>query len=153
MRRICRTGKFYACGKFAFDEAASLPHPCGMETGYHDALMQTAQAYSAAVATHGGKSLSRVATIVVNRGSFFERLQQDVSFSVRNLERFAEWFRNAENWPRGEIPQNAAEALSSMGRPPVIDHSHSSLADRTVSDCGAGVVCDRHPISHSGAGR
>lgn len=89
-----------------------------MDTSYETALLKVADAYSAQVAAHGGKSLARVATIVVNRGSFFERLRDGGGCSARNLDRMADWFREPSNWPREIVPA-AIEALSSIGRPAI----------------------------------
>lgn len=84
---------------------------------YEAALMRIADAYAAEVLSHGGKSLARVATIVVNRGSFFERLREGGGCSARSLDRLAEWFRDTTNWPAG-IPDVAVQALASIGRSP-----------------------------------
>ncbi len=117
-----------------------------MEAAYQYALGTVADAYEAEAVRHGGKSLSRVATIVVNSGSFFQRLREGKPFLVHNLDRFASWFRDPANWPMGTIPEDAAAALISIGRPPVdVSMTHS---------CGtnaADVPCDRMGISHKGA--
>lgn len=86
---------------------------------YEKALLAVAHAYSLAVEQHGGKSLARVATIVVNRGSFFDRLENGDSFSVRNLDRLASYFREPANWPLEMLPPDATAALASIGRPAV----------------------------------
>lgn len=78
-----------------------------------------ADSYEEQATLLGGKSLSRVATIVVNNGAFFQRLREGKPFFVHNLERFAAWFRMPQNWPDAYIPQDAVDALISMGRPPV----------------------------------
>jgi hypothetical protein len=87
-----------------------------MDTSYEAALLAVADAYAMEVATHGGKSLARVATIVVNRGSFFERLRDGGGCSARNLDRLADWFRDPANWPSA-IAEPALRALESIGRP------------------------------------
>ena len=87
-----------------------------MDNGYETALLRVADAYAAEAEAGGGKSLARVATIVVNRGSFFERLREGGGCSSRNLARMAGYFRDATNWP-GEIPVAAIEALASLGCP------------------------------------
>ncbi|MBB4837269.1 hypothetical protein HNP52_000320 [Sphingomonas kyeonggiensis] len=84
---------------------------------YEAALLLVADAYAAAVDANGGKSLARVATIVVNRGSFFERLRDGGGCTVQNLERLIEWFRVPGNWPLNIIPDVARTALVTMGRP------------------------------------
>lgn len=91
-----------------------------MDTGYEASLLRVAEAYAAQIAEHGGKSLARVATIVVNRGSFFERLREGGGCSARNLDRLADWFRDTANWPEA-IPADASEALASIGRPVVVE--------------------------------
>ena len=90
-----------------------------MADTYEDALRIIADCYGEAIAIKGGLSLARVATLVVNRGSFFSRLAHDTSFSAKNLDRFAAWFRNEEHWPDRNIPEAAAAALFSIGRPPL----------------------------------
>lgn len=116
--------------------AAYSPYHTAMADTYEDALRTIAEAYGKAIALHGGISLSRVATLVVNRGSFFNRLSQDTSFSARNLDRLANWFRNEDHWPHFNIPADAAEALFSIGRPPL-----------SAAQCGdnAGRVACNHP--------
>lgn len=91
----------------------------GMDDTYATALVRIAEVYEAEASAHGGKSLARVATIVVNRGSFFERLRSGDGFSVKNLDRFAAWFRDPANWPQGAIPQQALDALQDIGRPAI----------------------------------
>lgn len=119
--------------------AALSPHMCGMITTYEDALRIIADSYGKAIALNGGMSLARVATIVLNRGSFFNRLSGDTSFSVKNLDRLATWFRNEGNWPHNNIPHDAVEALFSIGRPP--------LAAGQCGDDTTHVDCDRQSVS------
>ena len=88
-----------------------------MEAAFENALRTVADSYEAAISRHGGRSLARVATIVVNNGAFFTRLRNGKPFYVSNLERFAGWFRDPTNWPCNEVPHEAASALASMGRP------------------------------------
>lgn len=90
-----------------------------MSAAYQNALRTVADSYDAEVARWGGKSLSRVATIVVSSGAFFNRLRDGKTFSVTNLEKFAGWFRVPANWPDRSIPHVAAAALTSIGRPPL----------------------------------
>jgi DNA phosphorothioation-dependent restriction protein DptG len=111
-----------------------------MERTYEDALRIIAESYGQAIAVKGGMSLARVATLVVNRGSFFTRLSEDTSFSARNLDRLATWFRNEDHWPDCLIPKDAAEALFSIGRPPL-----------SAAQCGrdtARIACDREAELH-----
>ncbi|WP_298808391.1 hypothetical protein [uncultured Sphingomonas sp.] len=89
-----------------------------MDAAFENALRTIAASYEGEVSRHGGKSLARVATIVVNNGAFFTRLREGKTFTVANLERFASWFRQSANWPLDTIPHDAASALASMGRAP-----------------------------------
>lgn len=84
---------------------------------YEQALLTVARAYTAAVAEHGGKSLARVATIVANRGSFFDAIEGGATCTVRNFEQFALYFADPANWPNQTVPADAAKALASVGRP------------------------------------
>ena len=88
-----------------------------MDAAFENALRTLAASYEEQVAKRGGKSLSRVATIVVNNGAFFTRLRDGKPFLVHNLEKFAAWFRDPANWPDCVIPDTAEQALASMGRP------------------------------------
>jgi hypothetical protein len=92
-----------------------------MDNAYANALGTVAQAYEEAVADRGGRSLSRVATIVASSGAFFNRLREGKSFTVENLNRFNDWFRRPGNWPDRIVPEAAANALASMGRPVLHD--------------------------------
>jgi hypothetical protein len=110
-----------------------------MAQTYEDALRIIAESYGKAIAVSGGMSLARIATLVVNRGSFFKRLEHDTSFSAKNLDRFATWFRNEDHWPNNSIPEDAAAALFSIGRPPL-----------SAAQCGefpSEVDFDRHHVS------
>lgn len=107
-----------------------------MRNAYENALGTVADAYERAYTDHGGKSLSRVATIVVSSGAFFQRLRAGKTFSVQTLDRFAEWFRVPANWPDGLIPQDACSALVSIGRPPVnVSLTYPCRTAVAVVDC------------------
>ncbi|WP_267382588.1 MULTISPECIES: hypothetical protein [unclassified Sphingomonas] len=107
-----------------------------MSNAYENALGTVADAYERAYADHGGKSLSRVATIVVSSGAFFQRLRAGKTFSVQTLDRFAEWFRVPANWPDRIIPHDACCALISIGRPPVdVSAPHQCRTVPMVVDC------------------
>lgn len=97
-----------------------MPHMSGMDAAYENAMRTIAASYEEAVNAYGGKSLARVATIVVNNGAFFIRLRAGKPFLVTNLEKFASWFREPTNWPEHIIPPAAVEALTGIGRPPAV---------------------------------
>lgn len=88
-------------------------------------LVEIADAY-AREAVGRAKSLSRVATIVVNRGSFFTSLKRGQTCSVRNFERMLQFFEQKTNWPDHFIPSDAQQLLKSLGR-------NASLYDVAVS--------------------
>jgi hypothetical protein len=79
------------------------------------ALAALTSTYSDAVALHGGPSLARVATILLNRGSFFVALSKGKDCSLRNFDRCTAWFANKDNWPVATIPEPAVDALASIG--------------------------------------
>lgn len=114
-----------------------------MDNGYHSALRQLAESYEAATIAHGGKSLSRVATIVVSSGSFFDRLAHGKTFTVANLERFAEWFRNPVNWPEWTVPADAQSALLAIGRPAF----PTARLPQTVTQVSRDVAGDQYQVS------
>lgn len=109
-----------------------------MNDAYENALRTIADSYDAEVIRWGGKSLSRVATIVVSSGAFFNRLRTGSTFSVANLDRFAAWFRVPANWPDMTIPHDAAAALTSIGRPPL----PANTMPRPYRTHDASVDCD-----------
>ena len=88
-----------------------------MDITYEAALLKVADAYAADAAKNGGRSLARIATIVVNRGSFFDRLRDGAGCSSKNLDRLFDWFRDPRNWPSSEVAADARSALASVGRP------------------------------------
>ncbi|RXD02475.1 hypothetical protein EQZ23_17785 [Sphingomonas sp. UV9] len=120
-----------------------------MEAAYENALRTVAEAYDVEVVRWGGKSLSRVATIVVNSGTFFSRLRDGKTFSVTNLEKFASWFRVPANWPDRAIPHDAATALTSIGRPPL----PANTMPHPYRTYDASVDCNRPAVFQSKAAR
>lgn len=94
-----------------------MPLSLGMEAPLESILLTVADTYAAVAAANGGKSLARVATIVVNRGSFFEPLRRGQTCSVRNFEKLVAYFREPANWPGETIPAKASIALAGIGRP------------------------------------
>lgn len=95
--------------------AEYVPYCDGMLT-FDTALIEIGRCYTDAVAAKGGRSLSRVATIVANTGTFFSRLETGATCTTRSLEKFAEFFGDPANWPGNVVPDEAATALQSMGR-------------------------------------
>jgi len=120
-----------------------------MDDAYENALRTVADSYDAEVARWGGKSLSRVATIVVSSGAFFNRLRDGKTFSVTNLQKFASWFRVPANWPDHKIPHDAATALTSIGRPPL----PTNVMPHSYGRNDASVDCNRPAVFQSKAAR
>ncbi|RYZ88001.1 MAG: hypothetical protein EOP06_11735 [Proteobacteria bacterium] len=65
-------------------------------TTLRDILTSVAYSYAAEAKSHGAPSLARVATIVVNRGSFFTRIETGGGCSLQNFERVMRWFAQEE---------------------------------------------------------
>ena len=61
-----------------------------------------------------GRSKSRLATIVVNRGHFFESMRGKATYSIEAFEKFLSFFRNGDNWPEGHIPEQAVQLLDNF---------------------------------------
>lgn len=113
-----------------------------MDDAYENALRTIADCYEAEVARRGGRSLSRVATIVLSSGTFFERLRHGKTFTVTSLEKMAAWLRDPANWPDAVIPADAALALTSIGRPPL-----TADMPQTWRTNSASVACDEAGFS------
>lgn len=82
---------------------------------FEECLLEVADAYAQQVSAKGGKSLARVASIVVNHSAFFDRLRSGQTCFVRNLQRVAAYFALPENWPDGAIPPHVSELLIRLG--------------------------------------
>ncbi len=116
-----------------------------MDDAYSLGLQAVADSYESEVAAHGGKSLARVATIVVSSGAFFQRIRAGKSFSVGNLDKLASWFRVPANWPAGSIPHDAVSALVSIGRPPLASVPHSCRTTPAPVTCESSRDSQRRP--------
>lgn len=77
-------------------------------------LIERLQKLAALWAAAQQRSLSRLATIVVNDGKLFDRLQGGASCTVATYERFLRFFREAGNWPEDTIPADAADLLDEI---------------------------------------
>ncbi len=91
-----------------------------MVTSTEAVLLRIADCYEKRVGAHGGRSLTRVATIVASRGSFFAPLREGKTCTVRNLDAFVSYFAEPANWPSGSIPKEAAAAIAILARAPAI---------------------------------
>jgi hypothetical protein len=82
---------------------------------FEQCLLRVADRYAQQVDAQGGRSLARVASIVVNHSAFFDRLRSGQTCFVRNLQRVAEYFANLDNWPGQEIPAEVLPDLVALG--------------------------------------
>ncbi len=73
-------------------------------------LVQLAAIWSRA----NDRSLSRLATIVLNRGHFFESLDRGGDCGTETFEKFLLFFRDGANWPDQRVPQDAADLLDNF---------------------------------------
>lgn len=70
-----------------------------------DRLLVSARLWAAAT----GRSLGALASVVVNHGSFFERLESPgASTTTATLEKFARFLVDPANWPDGAVPGEVA---------------------------------------------
>lgn len=81
-------------------------------TNLRDTLLSVADAYTDELASHGGKSLARISTIVLNQGRFFQRLRDGKTCTLDSFEAVLLWFALPANWPAGTIPPSAATLLA-----------------------------------------
>lgn len=119
------------------------------------------------------RSRSRLATLVVNDGKFFDKVEmQGAGCTVATFEKFLLFFRDGANWPEGRIPEAACDlldnfsniALTSSAHPgetgicagedgtvsPPDGESHLSMPKRTGEAGVEGPACPSAP-AHSGA--
>ena len=73
-------------------------------------LIRIADAYEREAQLHGGRSLARISTIVVNRGSFFTSIRAGKTCTVASFDLLLGYFGEAANWPRS-IPIAAIAEL------------------------------------------
>lgn len=86
------------------------------------------------------KSLSRLATIVINRGHFFETSIDQMNRSgMQTFEKFLIFFRDGGNWKGGRIP-DAAVALLDNFENIATEAGASSGKSGDVTDAAAAAV-------------
>lgn len=90
-----------------------------------DHLQELARLWSVAT----GRSVSRLATRVVNDGGFFRRIEGGGGFSDATFEKFLAFFRSGENWPDNRIPLSAAELLDRLENIAVSDETATGQSD------------------------
>jgi hypothetical protein len=83
-----------------------------------DTLLAVAAAYDVEAAAHGGKSLARVSTIVLNQGGFFQRLKSGKTCTLESFEALLAWFWSPSNWPSSRIPGDVESLLAPLNREP-----------------------------------
>ncbi|MGE4324451.1 MAG: hypothetical protein AB7E60_15660 [Sphingobium sp.] len=79
-----------------------------------ETLLSIADAYQRETNDIGGKSLARIATIVVNRGSFLTQLRSGKTCTLLTFEAFLVWFSDPENWPAAAIPIDIQPVISAL---------------------------------------
>lgn len=73
-------------------------------------------------ATANGRSLGALASIVVNHGSFFDRLAvPGASTTTATLERFARYLGDCSSWPDGAVPAEVRAFVHVTGITPECD--------------------------------
>lgn len=77
-------------------------------------LIDQLQAMANIWAETNERSLSRLATIVVNDGHFFERIGRKRDCNTQTFEKFLIFFRVPGNWPDDSIPHAAAGLLDNF---------------------------------------
>lgn len=75
-----------------------------------DQLCDLADIWSAST----GRSAARLATIVLNRGHFFDALRRGGDCGTDTFTKFLHFFRDAANWPDGVVPPDAAALLDNF---------------------------------------
>lgn len=86
----------------------------GRMVSLRNMLLTIADSYSDAVTAHGGRSLARVSTIVLNQGGFFHRLRSGKTCTLDSFEMLVRWFAEPENWPNKCIPESIELRLRSF---------------------------------------
>lgn len=61
-----------------------------------------------------GRSKARLATIVVNDGNFFKRIEKTENCNLNTFEKFLSFFRDPANWPDDIIPDAAVRLLEQL---------------------------------------
>lgn len=106
-----------------------------------DRLIAAAQLWSAATE----RSLGALASMVVNHGSFFDRLQERDSTTTATLQKFARFLGDAANWPEGHgVPADVCAFAHVVGV--------SSAACAAATDTDPAVIgdCPAAPVSPAG---
>lgn len=102
-----------------------------------DRLIACSQLWSAAT----GRSLGALASVVVNHGSFFERLGgAGASTTTATLEKFARFLGDAGNWPDGDVPSDVLAFVHVTGvtaeTDAVATSKNSDVAGHSVRSAG-----------------
>ena len=81
-----------------------------------ETLLTVADAYETEVRQEGGRSLARITTVVLNRGSFFDHLRSGKTCTLESYEKIVDYFCDQRNWPLSRLPPVAVVALEGIGR-------------------------------------
>jgi hypothetical protein len=93
-------------------------------------LLQISDAYESELAVKKGRSLARIATIVLNRGSFFDSLRKGATCNLDSFRKIIEWFASPPNWPGGVVPDAVMARLAL----PIYGARLGDVADQAGAD-------------------
>ncbi len=88
-------------------------------------------------ATANDRSVARLATIVLNRGHFFETLRNGGDCGTETFEKFLSFFRDGANWPDQRVPQDAVDLLDNFEN---IAVSAAASTGKAATESGHGVA-------------
>ncbi len=106
------------------------------------------------------RSRSRLATLVVNDGKFFDKIEmQGAGCTVATFEKFLLFFRDGANWPDGRIPEAACDLLDNFSNIALTSSAHpgetglcaGEEADTPLPD-GENAACSSMPPRSGDAG-
>lgn len=105
-----------SCGKKPIDKDGIIP--ASIVADFMEiilTLLERLKALAAEWERQSGRSKARLATIVVNDGGFFVRIDQPkASCTVATFERFVGFFRDPANWPSGPVPELVNQLLDGV---------------------------------------
>lgn len=91
------------------------------------------------------RSLSRLATIVINRGHFFDSDHDTMArSSMQTFEKFLTFFRDGGNWKGGRIPSAAVDLLDNFENIATEASASTVKLDEDSSADGASIAAERN---------
>lgn len=83
------------------------------------------------------RSVARLATIVLNRGHFFETLRSGGDCGTETFEKFLTFFRDGSNWPAQRVPQDAVDLLDNFEN---IAVAAAASTGKVAAESGEGIA-------------